>query len=702
MGLKRKLKIGGLFALAFSLLFGLAYFFTPQIQVNASSAIFENQPFYASFNKPLKKVSITNGKVHVINEQGERMEPVLSLEQDNKVLMMQGLKMGTYTLHVAKDAFKKEANQDTTLTFSVVDELQAIKTEEDLRKYFQAVLSEESEEKEYAQDEYAMADKAESESSTNDASGGHSGTNNQVEGIEEGDIAVTDGKNIYSISDQTVFITDAKKLAVMGKITVKDGYPSKLLLHDGKLLVFYDKHVERKTKRGNYDGASMTQAVVYDVSKPAKPQVVREVGQEGYVVGIREYKDVLYMVTNTSPNYWLLQEEEDIDLRPQLFDSEKKTLKRAPLDRIHIFPGSREANYAIVSALDLRNAKTGDFKVETYVGAGSSIYMSEEAIYMATPSYSPVGLESADVARTSIMPMWHNNTELYKFAIDGTDVELAARTTVEGALVNQFSMDEFNGYFRVATTTGQASMREADSNNHLHIFDGELKQVGKLTDLARGEKIYSVRFMGEKAYIVTFKETDPLFVIDVAEPENPKVLGELKIPGFSNYLHPLDENHLIGIGYDTKVEEVEMDESTKEPIVYTMGMKVSLFDVSDVSKPVEVDHVIIGGRGTYSEVQHDHKALYRDQENGYYGFPITLYDDYRYIGSGALIYRITPNGIELVKELVKDADGAQYEEWETMVQRLLYSGDTMYTITPANIESYHRTTIEKLKTMELK
>ena len=131
MGLKRKLKIGGLFALAFSLLFGLAYFFTPQIQVNASSAIFENQSFYASFNKPLKKASIINGQVHVVNEQGERMEPVLSLEQDNKVIMIQGLKMGSYTLHVAKDAFKKEAKEDTTLTFSVVDELQAIKSEED-------------------------------------------------------------------------------------------------------------------------------------------------------------------------------------------------------------------------------------------------------------------------------------------------------------------------------------------------------------------------------------------------------------------------------------------------------------------------------------------------------------------------------------------------------------------------------------------
>ncbi len=703
MSLKRKLKIGGLLALVFSILFGAAYFFTTKIHVAAASAVFEGQAFYASFSKPLKKASITNGEVHVEDGQGKRMNPALSLEQDGAVLVIQGLKTGTYTLHVAQDAFKKVGGKDTTLAFSVVDELQSIESEEDLHKYFQAVLNgEKAHGYGYEEESYSVADKAESGSTANDTAGGHSGTNNQVEGIEEGDIAVTDGQRIYSIRDQTVFITDAEKLAVLGKIAVKDGYPSKLLLHDGGLLVFYDKYIETRNKGGHYTGTSMTQVVVYDVSNPSEPQVVREVGQEGYVVGIREYKGVLYMVTDTSPDYWLLHEEEDLDLRPQLFDSEEKALKRAPLDRIHIFPGSREANYAIVSALDLRNAETSDFTVETYVGAGSSIYMSEEAIYMATPSYSPVGFESADTARTSIMPSGHNNTELYKFAIDGTDVELAARTTVEGALLNQFSMDEFNGHFRIATTTGQASMREADSNNHLHIFDGELKQVGKLTDLARGERIYSVRFMGEKAYIVTFKETDPLFVIDVAVPENPRVLGELKIPGFSNYLHPLDENHLIGIGYDTKVEVVEMDESTKQPVVYTMGMKVSLFDVGDASKPVEVDHVIIGGRGTYSEVQHDHKALYRDRENGYYGFPITLYDDYNYKGTGALIYRITPEGIEPAKDLVADADGAQYEEWGDMVQRLLYSGDTMYAITPERIDAYHRTTFEKLKTMELK
>lgn len=688
-----KVKISGLMLIAIVFLCGIAYVFTPQPHVYASTTIFEDQDFYAEFDTPLKKASITNGSIYVVNEKGEKVSAAFSLKEKNKVLVIQDLSEGIYTLHVEKTAFKKKPQSDMKLQFSVVKELQAIQSQQDLRDYFNILLNEQRN-----LPGEMEAEKTESFTSE-DTAGSHSGTNNQVDGIEEGDIAVTDGKHIYSIHEQSIFITDAKKMEVISKINIPETYPSKLLLHEGKLLVFYDKYVEEKARRGYYGGTSMTQVAIYDMSNASKPQLIREVGQEGHAVGIREYKDVLYIVTNNSPNYWLLREEKNLDLRPRLYDSNEEALTRAPLDSIHIFPGSREANYVIVSALDLKNDKTSEFMAETFVGAGSSLYMSEEAIYMAAPTYSSMGTLEDSMEKISIMPMWNNDTELYKFTISGTSVKMTARTTIEGALVNQFSMDEYNGYFRVATTTGQASMREANSNNHLFILDKNLKEVGKLTDLARGEKIYSVRFMGEKAYIVTFKETDPLFVIDVANPEKPKVLGELKIPGFSNYLHPLDENHLIGIGYDTKVET---DAYTKQPVVYTMGMKVSLFDVSNVSKPKEVDNEIIGGRGTYSDVQHDHKALYRDKENGYYGFPIVLYKEEQYKGSGALVYRITPSGIDLAGDMIIKAQGEQYEDWNTTVQRLLYVDDTMYAVTPSKIDAYHRTTFEKLKTIKLK
>ena len=698
MNNKGKWYVGGVISFILVAAFAIVYFVNPQLQVYATSTVFENQTFYAKFNESLKKDSITKNMIYIEDADGNKIKATLSIDQDGKTLVVDDLPKGTYTIHVTEKAFKKNVKSGATVPFSVVDELEAITSIDDLKTYFEAIINEEQ--VFVSNDMKATEESANSDSATSGASdtASHSETNNQVEGIEEGDIAVTDGQYIYSLRDDTVFITDTVKMKVASKIELKDKYPSKLLIHDNKLIVLYDQYIGSVTEDHRYAGIIMTQIAIYGVANHEKPTLIREVGQEGYQVGVREYDDILYVVTNAMPNYWLMREGEEVELRPQLFDSKDEALTHVAIDKISIFPGSNEANYTIISAIDLNEYETAEMKVETYLGAGSGIYMSTEAIYMTAPVYMPLAA-STDLAMNSAMLVMNNNTELYKFAVDGTNIEMTARTTIEGSVLNQFSMDEYNGYLRVATTTGNAWGSEGDSNNNLMIYDENLNEVGKLTDLARGERIYSARFMGEKAYIVTFRETDPLFVIDVADPKNPTVLGELKITGFSNYLHPLDDTHLIGIGYDTKVE---IDSYSKQPIVYTMGMKISLFDVTDVDNPIEVDNEIIGGRGTYSDVQHDHKALYRDQANGHYGFPISIYDEDQYVGSGALVYHITPKGIELAGDFVKKAQGEQYEEWETMVRRLLYIDNTLYTIANHEITAYNKQNFNKQGSIVLK
>ena len=690
--------VGGVISFILVAAFAIVYFVNPQLQVYATSTVFENQTFYAKFNESLKKDSITKNMIYIEDADGNKIKATLSINQDSKTLVVDDLPKGTYMIHVTEKAFKKNVKSGAAVPFSVVDELEAITSIDDLKTYFEAIINEEQ--VFIRNGMKATEESANSESETSGASdtASQSETNNQVEGIEEGDIAVTDGQYIYSLRDDTVFITDTAKMKVASKIELKDKYPSKLLIHDNKLIVLYDQYMGPTTEDHRYAGTVMTRIAIYDVANHEKPTLIREVGQEGYQVGVREYDDILYVVTNAMPNYWLMREGEEVELRPQLFDSKDEALTHVAIDKISIFPGSNEANYTIISAIDLNEYETAEMKVETYLGAGSGIYMSTEAIYMTAPVYMPLAA-STDLAMNSAMLVMNNNTELYKFAVDGTNIEMTARTTIEGSVLNQFSMDEYEGYLRVATTTGNAWGSEGDSNNNLMIYDENLNEVGKLTDLARGERIYSARFMGEKAYIVTFRETDPLFVIDVADPKNPTVLGELKIPGFSNYLHPLDDTHLIGIGYDTKVE---IDSYSKQPIVYTMGMKISLFDVTDVDNPIEVDNEIIGGRGTYSDVQHDHKALYRDQANGHYGFPISIYDEEKYVGSGALVYHITPKGIELAGDFVKKAQGEQYEEWETMVRRLLYIDNTLYTIANHEITAYNKQNFNKQGSIVLK
>ena len=174
-------------------------------------------------------------------------------------------------------------------------------------------------------------------------------------------------------------------------------------------------------------------------------------------------------------------------------------------------------------------------------------------------------------------------------------------------------MDEYEQHFRIATTTRQVWDSDKMSSNNVYILDDELDVVGELEDLAPGEKIYSVRFMGKKGYIVTFKKIDPLFVIDLSDHSNPLVLGKLKIPGYSDYLHPYDENHLIGIGKDTVEAADELTESRGLDFGWYQGVKMAIFDVTDVENPIELHKVVIGDRGTDSPVLYDHKAFLFDR-----------------------------------------------------------------------------------------
>ncbi len=197
---------------------------------------------------------------------------------------------------------------------------------------------------------------------------------------------------------------------------------------------------------------------------------------------------------------------------------------------------------------------------------------------------------------------------------------------VPGRVINQFAMDEHDDHLRIATTRSERWSRflqdedRPPSTNNLYVLNDDMEQVGAVTGLAPGEQIYSVRFMQGRAYMVTFETIDPLFVIDVSDHQNPQVLGELKIPGFSNYLHPYDEDHIIGFGRDTKVDEYGR--------VRRQGLKLSLFDVSDVSSPKEVDVEFIGDERASSIAEHDHHAFLFSKEKNLLVIPVTLGQDF--------------------------------------------------------------------------
>ena len=287
----------------------------------------------------------------------------------------------------------------------------------------------------------------------------------------------------------------------------------------------------------------------------------------------------------------------------------------------------------------------------------------------------------------------NENTDVHKFALDGNFTYLG-EASVPGHVLNQFSMDEYNGNFRIATTSGQTWSTTNPASNNLYVLGSDMKLLGKLEGLAQGESIYSARFIGERVYLDTFQKTDPLFVIGLSDPANPVVLGKLQMPGFSDYLQPYDETHLIGIGKDAVAAEGE-----NQNFAWYQGVKLSLYDVADVERPKEVATYNIGDRGTDSYALTDHKAFLFSQEKGLLAIPVLLakidplkypngvqpstYGDY--VFQGEYVFNVSLDGFAL-RGTVSHADSADLAKsgsyyWSgSSVKRGLYMDDVLYTV----------------------
>ncbi|WP_339148603.1 MULTISPECIES: beta-propeller domain-containing protein [unclassified Sutcliffiella] len=680
-----------------------------------TQTVLSNKTWMLTFTKEFKKESIDQDEsIYVTDKDGNRVESRLEISDDHVTVMPPDggydPKKGPYVLHISGDIESvdgKKLDEQKNIKFTAIAELPTVASKKELNKLFTAQL-EQMETAQRSSKSFFEFSKEESTSTSDDsasgsdnadmgaseaesAGGGHSDTNVQVQGVDEADIVKTDGDFIYQATDQKLKITKAapvEKMTVVSELRYKDFSPYQLFLDGNQLVVigtFWDEKMyssDSSKVAGEmimpmYDS---TKAIIYDISDRSNPVVQKTITLEGNYVSSRKIENHVYLITNKYADYWILREHPEADLRPRISDTngeEEEKLEAVPYDGIRYFPDSSENNFMTIASLDL-NQIQDDAAITTYVGSGNQIYMSKENLYVAVPNYSHG-------------PHWTHNesTEVYKFEVEGTSVEFHANGSIPGYLLNQFSMDEHKGYFRVAATKGQTWDEHSPSSNHLFILDGGMNVVSSVEDLARGERIYSVRFMQDKAYVVTFKEVDPLFVFDLSNPNEPKVLGELKIPGFSNYLHPYDENHLIGFGYDTKLEKDQW--GTR---VVTNGVKISLFDVSDPTNPLEKHTEIIGGRSTHSPLNYDHKALLFNKEKDIFAFPITSYNEndkdgsYRLAFEGAMVYGIDPDkGFTLHKKITHQQENSLYEDWENMVQRILYIDEHLYTVTPKEVKA---------------
>ena len=520
----------------------------------------------------------------------------------------------------------------------------------------------------------------------------YSGTNIQVAGVDEADIVKTDGRYIYLSRLNTVYIIKAypaEEAKLLTKIRF-DVEVNDLFVAGDKLVVFtmgYSRVFA--SKAGGVSPMPMistTTVYFYNISDRVNPVRERTYEAEGGYMATRMIGEYVYVVSQKGA--WVYNGVLDL---PAYTENGKPYL--IPATSIYYYNGT-DPHYAYTTVASINTQKPKDpVTSKTFLlGSSSTVFCSANYLYLTTGGYSSTGV--------------------HKIKLDNGNIEGIADGSVPGWVLNQFSMDESNNYFRIATTTGHA-WGVSTSKNNVYILDADLKIVGRLEDLAPGEQIYSARFMGDRLYLVTFKKVDPLFVIDLKDPTAPKVLGKLKIPGYSNYLHPYDETHIIGLGK-------EAIDSEKGNFAWYQGVKLSLFDVSDVANPREVAKLEIGNRGTDSPALSDHKAFLFSREKNLLVIPIlearidpsiyggrvqaNIYGDYVY--QGAYVFQISTEGIQLRGRIthLKGDELLKSGYWfssEYSVYRCLYIGENLYTISGGMVKINSLSDLSELKAIPL-
>jgi len=517
----------------------------------------------------------------------------------------------------------------------------------------------------------------------------HSGTNNHEQSADEPDIVKTDGRRIVTVDRTTLRVVDAASRREIGKLNLgltAVGGELELLLSGNVALVLVPGLTGAYPLDRRTQSPVGPQVLSVDISGP--PRIVSHYKGEGTLVDARLTDGTARVVVRNTPRI-AFPDSPNVSNEGKRISANRAAIDRAPVDawlpswevttdtrtdkgKIDCGSVSRPAEYSgssMISILtfDLSRPALGSGDPVTVVADGDTVYATGESLYLASDQRWRLDWFKGRAA----MPV-RQETDLYRFTFSGNRPPVyAAAGDVPGFLINQYAMSEWNGHLRVATTDeqkGQSAVRV------LRPDGDKLVQVGVVDGLGKGERIYSVRFIGPRGYVVTFRQTDPLYSVDLADPAKPRVTGELKITGYSAHLQPAGEGRLIGVGQ-------EADGNGR-----TQGTQVSLFDVADPAKPRRLaqHHVPLG----QSEAEYDPHALLWWPGTGLLVVPVTSWASFDGSGEprgGALGLRVTESGITQVG-MVEQAN----------VRRSLVVGDVLWTLSDAGLRASSISTLEQM------
>lgn len=524
----------------------------------------------------------------------------------------------------------------------------------------------------------AQSGKETADVSSDTAEQQYSGTNLQTQGVDESDFVKTDGSYIYTVSHNEILITDIRKKALKqtGKIQISETSSDRVLemYVDGDILSVIveseDSGLEMQADdTENYtedcfyyfSEGTQTQVLTYDISDPEKPVKTGCVTQDGRYQTSRKIGNIIYLFTNKRISMPQQTKEEAVTEEnvsgwiPLVND------KAVDAEDIYVDNGGGGSNSLLISSVNVKNPDQvvdNTMILSQYV----DIYVSESAFYVY-----------------QIKGSWNDAvTQIAKFGLADGKMDADGAVSVNGRVTDTFAINEQSGKLRVLTTS-QDSVNGEDTNN-LYLFDKNLSLTGKIEGLAQGEEIYAARYLGNMAYFVTYRNTDPLFAVDLSDDRNPKVRGELKISGFSEYLHFWGDDKLIGIGYET-------DEKTGEHT----GIKITMFDISDPADLKEVESLVLKDYN-YSEALYNYKCVLADADENLLGFALQSYGD----GESVTYLLLTWNGEKfetLLSQSLTDKAGNpdQSKAADTSAYRGIYAGDMFYIVSTEKIISYDRT-----------
>ena len=535
---------------------------------------------------------------------------------------------------------------------------------------------------------------------------GHNTTYVQHTGVDEADKVKTDGKYIYYMSGNQTAIDiysadgeNSKKVASVSSESKSDSNYrcfSEFYINGSRLVTLGTYSVVRDKDgnafdpgddieySGEYTFDTATFAEVFDISDIGNIRQTGSFSQSGNYCSSRMIGDMLYIVTtdyaeNGQDLPFICAEGNDI-----------ATADEIPTDCIYSVENPVSPNFMVVSSLDT-SSNVSLTRTKAILGSADIIYCNQQNLYVTAYLYSNAVYNSFfDNSNSEASYSEPESTQIVKLSLD-KGLDITAVAAVDGRIDDQYALDEYEGNLRVATTL----YLDGRDVNNLFVLDEKLEILGSVTGFAENESIKAVRYIGSTAYVITYEQTDPLFVIDASDPANPAILGEVKISGFSTMLVPVDDNTLLGIGYYTQDEDDGIDMEIQE------GLKLALFDVSDKSAPRVLDEKVF--KNYYSEVQYNPKALVVNYERGDYVIPFS-YNRFDYERdtseqySGSLNFRVANGKLEIIDEYVSDVFGFDDDIISgAYLERCAYTGDYIYLLGWGNKGNKGETVIDSVR-----